>query len=581
MKLTYSSATITLFLFVLFNACNHKSEKNSEVEKLKTLNIREIAGTMNLHPLLSSDELSGTISPLIFNTLTSIDFKTLEQTPLLADSLPRVTKDSSGLYHYQFTIREGAMWDNGSLITADDIAFSIKLNLLPGSASYGYNGFLESIVAFKVDTISSRTFTMISNMNLQTSAYLIGDIIILPRYHYDPNNLLINYTINQLNTEIEKISKDSTLVEFYKEFTSYKYQSDPSFISGSGAYKVVEINDGRNLKLKRKENWWGDNYLGKNTEFEANIDIINYQIIPDETTALSALKSESINLMRGISPKEFHEMSNLSVYKDRFNFVTSPITAYYCLGLNLTHPILKEKNNRKALAHLLDVDKIINIVAYGYGERIIGPNSKTDSANYNFDLEPYPFDIKKAKEILKINGWSDQNGDGILDKVIDGMQVPFELDYSYNSGNETRKRIGLIFQEDARKVGIKINILSHEWPNYIENFKSKKFEIAFIGKVFAPVPRNHYAIFHSNSITEASNYVSYSNSEVDQLVDLINVTTDKNDYSKYHLRFQEIIHDELPYLYLYAPKERMAISKKFTNYNLSAMRPGFWAPGFN
>lgn len=572
---------LTLQAIILIS-CNYqepKKESTTTTEK-NTLNIREIAGTMNLHPLYIMDELSGVVSTYIFQTLTSIDFKTLELSPLLAKSLPKVNQLDNGLVSYEFEIREEAMWDDNRPIDAADVDFSIKVNLLPDPNNTGNNEFLESIADFKYDSLNPKKFTITTSMDIARANYLVGDIIILPKSIYDSTNTLKTYDIHSLIDNRESNLTDTVLLRFVAHLNDSKFKSNPSYIKGSGPYQVKEIMDGQSLTLEKKKSWWGDSIQSNNTEFEVYVDIIKFHIIPDETTAISALKSGSIDLMRGVSPKEFSEMKTSQIYSKRLNFVTSPILAYYCLGLNLNNPILKMPKNRKALAYLLDVDKIIDIVAYGFGEQIIGPNALSDKKNYNTDLIPYKYNYKKAVKLLEEVGWKDSNEDGILDMEIEGINVPFELAYNYNSGNETRKRIGLIFQEEAKKAGIKINILPLEWSNYIDQLKSKNFDIAFVGKMFSPIPRNHKSTLHSESITEGSNYANYSNPEVDRLIDLINNVNSEEDRKKYNYRLQEIVHEELPYLFLYAPLERMVVNKKYSNYNLSAMRPGFWAPGF-
>ncbi len=574
------SIILTLFLTHLLSCSSTPTDNEGNFINNNTLNIRELSGTINLHPLYVVDEFSGVINSYLFQTLTSIDFSTLELTPLLLSSLPEIDTSLKDTVIYHFKIRNEAKWDNGKKITSNDVVFSIKVNLLPDPGNTNHTEFLKSIVDLKIDFTNNKNFSIYSTMDFHASKYLIGDITILPKYLYDSNNVLSNYSIKFINENFESLKDDTTILKYLTEINDTKFKINPSYILGSGPYKVKEVVNGQYLTLEKKENWWADSLKYNNTELQANAEIIKYHIIPDETTALAALKNRSIDVMRGISPKEFSEMLKVESLTNRLNFVTAPILAHYCLGLNLTHPILKSNVNRRALAHLLDVKKIIDIVAYGYGEQIIGPNSKTDKDNYNFDIQPYRFDLEKAKSILYSEGWEDLDHDGIIEKMIDGINVPFEITYSYNSGNETRKKIGLIFQEDAKKVGIKINLNALEWSNYIDQLKNKNFEMAFIGKISAPIPRNHKNIFHSESITEGANYVGYSNPEVDKLIDLINFSKTKEERAIYNMKFQEIIHKDLPYLYLFAPLERMVINKKFTNYNLSAMRPGFWAPGF-
>jgi peptide/nickel transport system substrate-binding protein len=565
-----------IFIGVLFQACNTPATTSTDIE----LNIRENAGASSIHPILYNDELSGNITTYIFQTLTVIDFNTLELSPLLADSLPRITNHENGNTSYFYKIRKEAKWDNGEFITAKDAEFAIKMNLVPNPEGFLLNSFYETILNFEYHPTNPNAFTVNTTGGMVSGDFLCGDISFLPAYLYDSSSYLENFTVKQLLSNPDSLAQDSGMVAFLDQINNFEYKINPKYIQGSGPYQLTELNSESKIILKKKKNWWGNSLSNEGTEFQAHIDKINIHIIPDEITALAAVKNGNIDLMRGANPKEFSEMKSNPNFTDQFNFMTSEVLAYYSIGLNLNNPILSNINNRKALAHLIDVEKIIDIVAYGYGERVVGPLPLKFENQYNNSITPYPFSPEKAKELLISEGWKDLDDNGILNQTLNGVKSKFELDFLYNSGNDSRKTIGLIFKEEAAKVGIFINLKEVEWSIFLEKSRNSDFDLCFTGKMFAPLPRNHENIFHSNAISNGSNYIGFNSPEVDMLIDSINKTTDKKIRLALNHRFQEILHEEVPYIFLYAPLERIIISKKFTNYSLSSMRPGFWAPGF-
>jgi len=572
-----SSFISILFFSAVFQSCNTPPPPPLAET---VLNIRESAGASTIHPILYNDELSGNIATYIFQTLTVIDFKTLELTPLLADSLPRVATSENGTISYYYRIRKEAKWDNGQSITAKDAEFAIKMNIIPNPEGFLMNSFNETIVDFEYDPSDPNAFYIYTTGDLISGDFHCGDISFIPQYLYDSTNYLNQLTVKQIATHRDSLAEDSGIIAFLNQVNDFEYKINPKYISGSGPYKLTLLNSESRVELEKKKDWWANGIKNEGVELTANVDKIIIHVIPDETTALAALKNGDIDLIGGTTPKEFAAMAKNPLFDTKFNFLTSEILAYYSIGLNLNHPILSRKNNRKALAHLIDVDQIIDIVAYGLGERVVGPLPLKFEKQYNNNITPYQFDPEKAKEYLAKEGWKDLDGDGVLNNTLNGVKSTFELDFLFNSGNESRKMIGLILKEAAAKVGIKINLKELEWSIYLENVRNSNFDLYFTGKVFPPLPRNHENTFHSNAITTGGNHIGYNSSEVDQIIDSLNKTTDPAIRLKLNYRFQEIVHDEVPYIFLYAPLERMIISKKFTNYSLSSMRPGFWAPGF-
>lgn len=92
---------------------------------------------------------------------------------------------------------------------------------------------------------------------------------------------------------------------------------------------------------------------------------------------------------------------------------------------------------------------------------------------YNNDIKPYTYDVEKAKALLTEAGWADSDGDGVLDKVIDGQKMKFEITYNYNAGNPLRETVGLLIQQTFKQAGITLNIKALDWSLYLDELKTQ------------------------------------------------------------------------------------------------------------
>ena len=255
--------------------------------------------------------------------------------------------------------------------------------------------------------------------------------------------------------------------------------------------------------------------------------------------------------------------------------------AYIHIALNVKSPFLADKLTRQALAHLVDVDKMIQTVKYGQAEKVIGPVHPSKKKDYNTSIVPYNYNLDEAKALLEKAGWRNTNGDETLDKMIEGKRTEFAFDFIVNAESDERKSIALLFQAEAKKIGIKVNVLPIDWAVFLERCKNHKFDLSIVLWVGGPTPDDYKQNYHSASATgEGSNYYNFSNAEADSLIIAIRSEIEEEKRSEMYKRLQEIFHEEVPMIYLWAPTERIAISKKFDNAYPSTMRPGYWAPGF-
>lgn len=569
-------AVVIAFCTFLISCGGAKKQKKNEVV------IHELSDTDMLNPTNYQSADAGYYIGKLFSALLSVDPKTLALTPYLAKSLPTVEFDSaSKITKYTYEIREGAKWDNGTPITGKDAAFSLKVYKCPGVNNEQIRPYYESISNVVVDPTNPKKFTIVCNKVYHINKEISGQFVMIPAYIYDPKNILEAFPLADFNIKAEELAANAKIKEFATEYNSDKYQREKGFIVGSGAYEFDEWQTGKKLVLKKKKDWWGKQYEAEGLQFVANADKLIYQTINDQTAALVSLKGLKLDVMYGIKAKDWvTDVLKNEKLKQNYWLATPPSMAYSYFGMNTRNPKFADKKVRQALAHLVDVDKIIKVIGYGMGQRVIGFVHPSKKEFYNDTIKPYQYNVAQAQKMLADAGWKDSNGNGTLDKMIDGQLVEFNITFTYNNGNDARRDAALIFKEAAREVGINVDVVPQEWSIYIQNQKNHNFEMfygAWISSVGESDPKQ---IFHTESINGGSNYTYFGNAQSDAVID--NLRSELNDEKRagYYKQLQAILHDEVTYIFLSAPSERMAISKRFQEPITSPLRPGFFEETF-
>ena len=126
---------------------------------------------------------------------------------------------------------------------------------------------------------------------------------------------------------------------------------------------------------------------------------------------------------------------------------------------------------RQALAHAFPADEFLRTNYKNLARRVSGP-SPYSSAAYDHSLEPYPYDLEKARELLEEAGYYDTDGNQIVDK--DGRDLV--LEFMMPSGNDASKNLGLVMQENFALVGIKLEFAALEWATFLDRMKKREFD---------------------------------------------------------------------------------------------------------
>ena len=579
--------SIPVILFFLF-VCSCKTDPKTEAPTIKTETVKTVTTRLRaepdrLNPLLTYRGWSLQVTNFIFLPLIEYDPVTLELAPVIVKSRPIINYIMDGDQlkgiTYTYEILAEAAWDDGKPVLASDYIFTLKAvkNPATGAGAAAYRPYFSDIKNVVVDQDNPKKFTVITEPPYNRAEYVSGGFGILPEHIYDPNGLLTDIPFAEL-ADAEKAAKlvetNPKVKQFGEEFTADKYSRD--VVSGCGAYALESWEPNQKIVLKKKTNWWGKNLANKNAMLTANPETIIFKPISDPTATISLMRNGEIDVAASIPNTTFTELQEDPDMKANFNFYTRPTTMYNYMGLNAKNPKLTDKRVRRALAHLLDMEEVIKTVRGGMGTRIIGPIPPS-SEFYHTGLKPIDLDIEKAKQLLAEAGWKDSNGNGTVDKIVNGQETELEIDYMMSPNNPVSSNIALLFQNNAKKAGIQINPLVKESNLIRQDLSKREFEIftgAFDLGVALYDPKQNW---HTSSDNPGGgNRNGFGNAESDQLIEEIRTTFDKQKLKELYFRFQEMVYDEQNMIFMYNTVEPVIVSKKISNVKLSPKTPGYF-----
>ncbi|HYM21452.1 MAG TPA: ABC transporter substrate-binding protein [Candidatus Kapabacteria bacterium] len=537
-----------------------------------------------LNPFNSSGADETYTEEAVFERLIRIDPKTMQYTiPWLADSLPIESADHM---QFDFRLRKGIKFADGIEMTGNDVIFSLKALKNPLNTQSAqkrvYVDYIHSAELIDGDPYRIR-FKMWKAYYLTKQA-AFGDVLyILPKHIFDPKGLTDKYSWDDIASIVEKnaasdidsaklatMQVNPAMRGYADWFTQPERNRDPKFIIGSGPYKLKQWATNDHITLERNTfytNKGGSQYGA------AYPDQLIYKIISDWSAAITALKARDIDVMGFIQPPYYVKIDTTQMkYLSKTTF---PLPAYSLIGWNLDRPYFRDAKVRLALAHLIDRQTILNKVLFGLGRLSQSPVF-FGKPEYNPNLPLISFNPDTAKLLLKEAGWEDHDGDGILDKVVDGKSVPFSFTFLVNVGNETRKQILLIITEAMRKVGIKAEVQAIEWSVFLNRLRDHEFDARYGSWQSDPFENDSYQLYHSSqALNRGSNYDGWKSARADHLLDAIRSELD--DQKRYALQkeFQQVLYEEQPEAIMWVPENPTGWVNRFDGVEFNAYRPGY------
>ncbi|WP_348653198.1 ABC transporter substrate-binding protein, partial [uncultured Sulfurimonas sp.] len=316
-----------------------------------------------------------------------------------------------------------------------------------------------------------------------------------------------------------------------------KFNTDPI---GTGPYRLEQLEFSKNIVLTAFDEY----FLGR-----AKIDKISFHVIADPMTRFLMLKSAQLDL-GSVEPMAYERQLNEEFF-EKFNIYEKISLSYSYLGFNLREEKFKDPRVRKALSLAIDRQELVDILFFKHAKACSGPFLPGTLA-FNEDVKVPTTDIKKAKELLKLAGYDENN--------------PFEFEIVTSNSSPIRPYAAQILQHQLKKAGVIVTLRVMEWQAFLNMVVfPHKFESVLLGWGLSPTP-DPYLFWHKDSDKKGGfNLVGYNNPEVNKMIEESQSIIDREELGKKWREMFKIITDDNPYLFLYIPNSITAVDKRVKN----------------
>ena len=443
----------------------------------------------HLDPHGTSANTSFRVTYMLYDRLVTYDGTTTDVIPQLAEKW-EISDD--GLT-YTFHMNEEAKFHDGTPVTAEAVKYSYTRAMDVGKSAAGQ--FKNVINKDSFEVVDEHTIKIILEKPFAPFLKTLGTVF-----------------ANIVNPKLAD-NHGSDLGE--------TYIADKEM--GSGPYILESWDRGQKLVLKANEDYWGT---------MPTLKTVNILIVNEPSTARLMMEKGEVDLIdyTMISPDVLNQMDG----KNGVTIVNSPGYQIDDIAINTENEYLKDSKVRKALAHAVNYDSIINDILLG-GAKRIGGIVPEGMFGYNADITLYDFDLEKSKALLKEAGY----------------EKGFPLEIAISENNEVRKNIAVMMQSDFKKIGIDLQIKTLAWPTFLDLVTTGKHQLALAAWTpdYADPDYNLWYFAHSSSKGPGFNLAFYENSNVDQLLEEARATVDEAVRDKNYQEIQQIMSDEVPYIF--------------------------------
>jgi len=519
----------------------------------------------NINPLISNNTVELDLIEFLFPSIYNIDPET--RAPMMGGRNDQDnglatdwTVSEDGLV-YTFTLRDDVFWNDGTQVTANDYKFTFDA-LASEETSSPRTGVLQSVES--VEAPDPQTLVVTLSIPSCRALDELDDFGIIPQHIIEP-----------------LIDGD------FAEIDNLDYNKNPEVTSG--VFNFGALVPGEQVSLIRNE----DHHIPVSPE--------GYIIssVPDQVVAVEQFLAGEVTSVGAVSGgvpaarmQEFRERAEAGEFQiyeyvdDGLTFVgfnyadpSSPADGLDEDGNPVEqgrHPLFGDLRVRQAIAMAINYEDLIEGAAQGEAIQV---NSYGTPAlwGYNPDIEPWPYDPEAALEMLAEAGFVDDDDDpstplvATEDALYAEPGTPFEFELLTNSGNLIREAAGTIIQDQLGQIGMSVDFQTQEFGSLVTLLLGQEFDAIMIGFTNIDQDTDARDVFTptGDSVGGGFNFVSYNNPEVTEMYQeaLALPGCDLEERQEIYYEIGQILHDELPWLWLFAPNAMYAESNSVQNWN--------------
>jgi ABC-type transport system substrate-binding protein len=296
--------------------------------------------------------------------------------------------------------------------------------------------------------------------------------------------------------------------------------------------------------------------LNANTKYfrgRPHLDEIVVDVYPNQRSSLTQLVAGNADLVFLLDMSDYDVFSDV---KDIDSTLTSGVLLY-SVFLNVVRRELRSKDVRIALNYAIDRRQIVE----GVGREF----AKQDLGRFAEVMYQYPYDPKRALELLRAEGWKDSNNDSFLDR--NGRVL--ELTLSIIDSDDVSKKTAQIISDNLEAIGIKLKV--DVLPSY-EALLTKVMSKRDFDLILAPINMNFgipmsYLLWHSSQIAKGGNFSMYRNALVDRMLDEIRYNLDAVKRGEARERFVAALKDDPPAIPLFVKRTPVLANTKFMGFS--------------
>jgi peptide/nickel transport system substrate-binding protein len=484
------------------------------------------------NPLLVEDDASETIRYLTGGVLIRMNRLTQEITPELATRW-QISNDGRMI---SFDLRESVRFSDGTPFSADDVAYTMNQLMDPSLHSPTGDVFRSAQGQVEVKTSGA------GRVQITFPAPIAG------------------------------------LERLFDQVAIMSAKSNQKEMAVLGPYCVAENKAGSYLLLKRNPYYWKRDATGRQLPY---VDSVRLDVVQNQDTEVLRLLRGEIHFINSLNPEYFDKVTaenpgmahdagvSLDSEEMWFNQVSNaPLPEYEKQWFRST-------NFRRAISEAINRQDLARVAFRGYAHPAIGLVSPANKFWFNSNLQPHPFDQKSALHRLAQDGF--QFKDGTL-RDRSGHAVEFSI--ITNAGNKYRERMTAMIQQDLAGIGIKLNIVTLDFPSLIERItRTFNYEACLLGllnddldpnaqmNVWLSSAENHQ--WNPGQKTPATDWEA----RIDELMRAQASTLDPNLRKKYFDEVQQIAWEQEPFIYLVDRDALSAVSPVVQNVHPSVLRP--------